>query len=930
MSKKFLVNINMGGNQIVSPVLNNPVIFGYSADQANVTGAMYYNTTTNLLNYYNGTSWVAITTGGSAVTALNSFTGSVTIAGTSNQIAVSSATNTITLSLPSNVTLPGKTTLTASTTSASSLNIPAATSAPSSPAVGDIWTTASTGANILYYNGATKTVAFTDSNITGSAGSVANSLTIGNGLTVAGPYNGSAAVTVSLPSTITAGSVGSSSAIPVITYDTYGRITAVSTASISSSISLAGQTGTGSVSTGGTLTITNGSGITTSASGSTFTITNSGVLSVNGSTGAVTGIATLASPTFTGTVTAPSSGIVYPGSTSGQSILAAPATAGTNTAITLPSSAGTLALNNQTFYIGSTAITINQGTGTISSISGLSITGNAGTATTLATARNINGVSFNGSTDITVKASTTYALTIGTGLSGTSFDGSSAVTIANTGVLSIAGTTNQVVASASTGAVTLSLPQSIATTSSPTFSMITISGTTTNATDVATKAYVDSIKSGFNLHTAAEAASTTDLTTLGTWGTVTYANGTSGVGATLTPANNGTFVLDNYTPDQYDRVLIKNQTTATQNGIYIVTATGSGSSKWTLTRASDYDNSVAGEIQPGDLVYIAVNPSEYTITPVNNNTSWVMNNQGTGTNQSIVIGTDSITFAQFSGPGTVTGGTGITVSGNTVSITAINPTSTTDTSTKGIVSGLTVNTQGQVTAQTTTTLGTEFTNASGTINIASAGISDSKLATITTSGKVANSATTATSANTASAIVARDSSGNFVAGTITAALTGNASTATTLATPRAINGVNFDGSAAITITANTTNALSFGTGLALSTGTTFNGGTSGQTLNYATGTTTQTGSGVSGGTYSYATQKQVATITGNGTLTSFAVNHNLGSQDIQIQVYQTSATPDTQYAEVEVDIVRTSTSVVTVTFAIAPASGVTYNVVMVG
>ena len=58
------------------------------------------------------------------------------------------------------------------------------------------------------------------------------------------------------------------------------------------------------------------------------------------------------------------------------------------------------------------------------------VTGNADTATKLATARNINGVSFDGSAAITVKASTTNALTIGTGLSGTSFDGSGAVTIA--------------------------------------------------------------------------------------------------------------------------------------------------------------------------------------------------------------------------------------------------------------------------------------------------------------------------------------------------------------------------------------------------------------------------------------------------------------------------------------------------------------------
>jgi len=60
---------------------------------------------------------------------------------------------------------------------------------------------------------------------------------------------------------------------------------------------------------------------------------------------------------------------------------------------------------------------------------------------------------------------------------------------------------------------------------------------------------------------------------------------------------------------------------------------------------------------------------------------------------------------------------------------------------------------------------------------AAAAIADTKLGTISTAGKVSNSATTATNANTASTIVARDASGNFTAGTITAALTGNATTA---------------------------------------------------------------------------------------------------------------------------------------------------------
>jgi hypothetical protein len=75
-------------------------------------------------------------------------------------------------------------------------------------------------------------------------------------------------------------------------------------------------------------------------------------------------------------------------------------------------------------------------------------------------------------------------LTIGTGLSGTSYNGSGAVTIANTGVTSITGTANQVIASAGTGGVTLSLPQSIHSTATPTFGNLTISGTITATGDI--------------------------------------------------------------------------------------------------------------------------------------------------------------------------------------------------------------------------------------------------------------------------------------------------------------------------------------------------------------------------------------------------------------------------------------------------------------
>ena len=84
-------------------------------------------------------------------------------------------------------------------------------------------------------------------------------------------------------------------------------------------------------------------------------------------------------------------------------------------------------------------------------------------------------------------------------------------------------------------------------------------------------------------------------------------------------------------------------------------------------------------------------------------------------------------------------------------------------------------------------------------------------------GKAYTLGVDATPANTASKVVSRDGSGNFSAGTITAALTGNASTATTLATARTINGVSFNGSANITVAdstkAPTSRTISAGGGL---------------------------------------------------------------------------------------------------------------------
>ena len=139
-------------------------------------------------------------------------------------------------------------------------------------------------------------------------------------------------------------------------------------------------------------------------------------------------------------------------------------------------------LTNSSITIGSTAISLGSSATTIAGLTSITstgftgaLTGNASTATTLATARAINGVNFDGSAAITITANTPNTLTIGTGLSGTSFNGSAAVTIANTGVTSI--TTNTGLSSnvGATGAVTIT---NTGVTSNVAGSGISVSGAT--------------------------------------------------------------------------------------------------------------------------------------------------------------------------------------------------------------------------------------------------------------------------------------------------------------------------------------------------------------------------------------------------------------------------------------------------------------------
>lgn len=128
---------------------------------------------------------------------------------------------------------------------------------------------------------------------------------------------------------------------------------------------------------------------------------------------------------------------------------------------------------------------------------------------------------------------------------------------------------------------------------------------------------------GLELEKSCNLASTTNLN-------VTYFNGTNGLGATLT--NGGTlaaFSIDGVSPPINSRILIKNQTSTFQNGIYVLTVVGDNATAWVLTRASDYDTII--EIENGDVITV-------TSGTTNINTKWNQNSVVT------IIGTSPITF----------------------------------------------------------------------------------------------------------------------------------------------------------------------------------------------------------------------------------------------------------------------------------------------